>query len=218
MEGAELTFEIKDSGERTQFSSGMQRDVTTGKIDYTLALDGPMFERYAIHLTKGAEKYEKRNWLKASGLEELNRFEESALRHLLQWLRGDRDEDHASAVWFNVNGAEYVREQMEQQVGFDVSGTFKGGCGCDCPYPHSHIEDRPVDSEELFKNLPLVLGDVVRVVRVPPELTELQHFAGRIGTIAATDGLPNGLPEYVVKFDDDDERWFHADELERVHG
>ena len=90
----------------------MVRDTTEGKTDYSLALDGPMFERYAEHLTKGAQKYAKRNWMKASGEAEYERFKESALRHFLQWLRGDRDEDHAAAVWFNVNGAEYVRERM----------------------------------------------------------------------------------------------------------
>lgn len=105
-------YAIKDSGERQQFDSGMVRDTTEGKTDFTLALDGPMFERYAIHLTKGAQKYAKRNWMQANGVAELERFKESALRHFLQWLRGDTDEDHAAAVWFNVNGAEYVKERM----------------------------------------------------------------------------------------------------------
>lgn len=109
-------FDVKDSGERKQFAGGMQRDTTTGKIDYTLALDGPMFERYAAHLTKGAVKYKKRNWMLAEGEEELERFKESALRHFLQWYRGNMDEDHASAIWFNVNGAEYVKGKMQHPV------------------------------------------------------------------------------------------------------
>lgn len=104
-----MSFTVKDSGERAQFDSGMVRDVTTGKTDYTLVLDGPMFERWAEHLTKGAQKYSKRNWMLAEGDAELARFKESALRHFLQWLRGDTDEDHAAAVLFNVNGAEYVK-------------------------------------------------------------------------------------------------------------
>lgn len=105
-------FVIKDSGERAQFSGGMVRDVTTGKTDFSLALDGPMFTRWAIHLTKGAVKYAKRNWMKAEGEEEYARFRESALRHFLQWFNGDTDEDHASAVFFNLNGAEYVKGKM----------------------------------------------------------------------------------------------------------
>lgn len=90
----------------------MVRDTDDDKIDYTLALDGPMFERYAQHLTTGAKKYEARNWMKASGKAELDRFKASALRHFIQWFRGDTDEDHAAAIWFNVNGAEYVRSQV----------------------------------------------------------------------------------------------------------
>jgi dATP/dGTP diphosphohydrolase len=105
-------FVIKDSGERAQFASGMVRDVTTDKTDYTLIMDGPMFDRWAIHLTKGAKKYAKRNWMKASGQIELDRFRESALRHLIQWFRGDHDEDHAAAVYFNLCGAEYVKMRM----------------------------------------------------------------------------------------------------------
>lgn len=106
-------FNIKDSGKRAEFSSGMVRDVTDDKIDYSLALDGPMFNRLAVHLTKGAKKYAKRNWMKASGQEELDRFKESALRHFLQWFKGDLDEDHAAAIMFNVNGAEYVKERLD---------------------------------------------------------------------------------------------------------
>lgn len=106
-------FQIKDSGARQQFDSGMVRDITDDKIDYTLALDGPMFKRLAIHLTKGAVKYAKRNWMQARGQAELDRFKESATRHFFQWLNGDVDEDHAAAVLFNINGAEYVKEIME---------------------------------------------------------------------------------------------------------
>jgi len=103
-------FTVKDSGQRASFESGMVRDVEEGKTDYTLVLDGPMFDRWAVHLTKGAQKYEARNWMKATDSAELARFKRSALRHFLQWFRGDVDEDHASAVFFNINGAEYVKQ------------------------------------------------------------------------------------------------------------
>jgi hypothetical protein len=92
----------------------MVRDVEDDKIDYTLVLDGPMFVRWAEHLTKGARKYAARNWMKARGDEELTRFKRSALRHFLQWYWGHRDEDHASAVFFNINGAEYVEGLMAE--------------------------------------------------------------------------------------------------------
>lgn len=105
-------FETKDSGERLVFESGMQRDVTTGKTQWHLVADGPLLHRYALLLTRGAEKYEPRNWMKASGVEELERFKESAFRHFMQWYYGDDDEDHAAAVVFNMNGAEYVANNL----------------------------------------------------------------------------------------------------------
>lgn len=104
-----MSFEVKDSGEREEFESGMVRDTEAGKVDYTYVLKGPMLERWAIHLQKGAEKYARDNWMQATGYAELTRFERSAIRHMVQWLNGERDEDHAAAIFFNVNGAEYVR-------------------------------------------------------------------------------------------------------------
>lgn len=105
-------FVVKDSGERQEFTSGMVRDTAEGKPDYTLAMDGPMFERWVEHLRKGAKKYSKRNWMKAAGQEELDRFRESAFRHFMAWYRGETDEDHASGVYFNLNGAEFVKEKL----------------------------------------------------------------------------------------------------------
>lgn len=102
-------FVTKDSGERLKFESGMQRDVETGKKDYSLCLAGPMFERWAALLTRGAVKYERNNWMKARGKAEEERFIRSAFRHFIQWMNGETDEDHASACFFNINGAEYVR-------------------------------------------------------------------------------------------------------------
>lgn len=105
-------FETKDSGKRIEFGSGMKRDVADEKIDYTLIYDGPMFERWAELLYRGAVKYGKRNWMKATGQEEASRFKESAFRHFIQWYRGDTDEDHAAAVMFNINGYEYVSRSV----------------------------------------------------------------------------------------------------------
>lgn len=110
MEGS--GFIVKDSGERQKFNSGMQRDTETDKISFDLCFDGPMFTRWAAHLTKGARKYDDRNWMKANGDVERMRFRRSAVRHFVQWLNGEVDEDHAAAVFFNINGYEYVKQQM----------------------------------------------------------------------------------------------------------
>lgn len=113
-------YVLKDSGERQEFVSGMVRDVQDGKVDFSTVFNGPMLERWAVHLTKGAVKYPDAalgvpNWMLAEGNEERIRFQKSAVRHFVQWLRGDTDEDHASAVFFNINGDEYVKGKMEAQ-------------------------------------------------------------------------------------------------------
>lgn len=107
-----MDFAVKDSGQRRIFESGMQRDIDDDKVNWALVADGPMLRRWAEHLTKGARKYDARNWMKAEGEAELLRFRESAFRHFMQWYLGEVDEDHAAAVWFNINGAEYVKEKM----------------------------------------------------------------------------------------------------------
>lgn len=104
-------FQIKDSGKREEFSGGMVRDTTEGKINWALTADGPMLKRWAQHLTAGAKKYAVRNWMKAEGTEEYERARESAFRHFMQWYSGDRDEDHGAAVFFNINEAEYVKDK-----------------------------------------------------------------------------------------------------------
>lgn len=105
-------FTVKDSGRREDFASGMRRDVEDDKPDYTLIRKGPLFRRWAEHLTKGARKYGRHNWTLACSDEEMERFQRSASRHFEQWIDGERDEDHAAAVIFNLNAYEYVRDRL----------------------------------------------------------------------------------------------------------
>jgi len=102
---------IKDSNKRKVFSTGMQRD-SEDKIRYDL-IYMPMLTRWAQHMTNGAKKYSPRNWEKAETPEELDRFLQSAFRHFIQWFTNvDDGEDHASACWFNICGAEMVKEKL----------------------------------------------------------------------------------------------------------
>jgi hypothetical protein len=112
-----MSFETKNSGVRAELANGMVRDSETDKTDYTLAFDGPLFERWVALLGRGAVKYQPRNWCRALGETDVakreitkDRFKRSAIRHMMQWLRGDRDEDHAAAVIFNMNGFEAMLE------------------------------------------------------------------------------------------------------------
>jgi hypothetical protein len=104
-------FEMKDGGARMQYGD-MVREPNAGRTDYSLVYDGPMLERWAILLTKGALKYKARNWMLASDRAALDRFRESAARHFYQWMAGHTDEDHAAAVMFNINGFEYLLDKL----------------------------------------------------------------------------------------------------------
>ena len=134
-------FVVKDSGVREEFKSGMVRDTSNGKVRYNRVLDGPMFKRWAEHLQKGAVKYPDTpsgpNWMLAAGAVELKRFKESAMGHFIDWLEGKVDEDHAAALFFNVNGAEYVKGRMSNMktiITIPTDGQYRE--------PHAAVRDR----------------------------------------------------------------------------
>ncbi len=97
----------------TESSSGVLRGDKTGKLNFLLVRDGPLLQRWATLLTKGAAERGDRNWMKASSTDDLERFKESAARHFEQWLNDETDEDHAAAVVFNMNGVEYTKEILD---------------------------------------------------------------------------------------------------------
>ena len=112
-------FIVKDSGKREEFKSGMVRDTSEGKVEWHRIFDGPLMERYAVHLTKGKQKYPDvkpgvPNWTLAEGEAELCRFKQSAVRHFIQAIRGDTDEDHFAATVFNLNGMLFIQEKLKK--------------------------------------------------------------------------------------------------------
>lgn len=127
-------FSLKDSGKRMEFSTGMVRD-SGEKILRPDLLWVPGLVRLAELYGKGAVKYAERNWEKAETEIERLRFRASAFRHFIQWFRGDRDEDHGSAVIFNIWGAEMVKGKLDAKnsVGREVGASevplvLDGGC------------------------------------------------------------------------------------------
>ena len=93
-------FTIKDSGQRQEFETGSKRDTNEGKSRPDLI--SPYFqERLGHHLAKGAKKYGENNWAKG---QPLKRYMESLERHLMLAKMGKVDEDHLSAIAFNVMG------------------------------------------------------------------------------------------------------------------
>lgn len=108
----------KDSGKRQEYSTGMRRDVNDSKPRFDLISPREMpydklpLTRWAQLMERGAVKYGIRNWELAETQEELDRFRESALRHMMQYLSGESDEDHMAAVFFNLSAIELVKWKM----------------------------------------------------------------------------------------------------------
>lgn len=102
-------YGTKDSGKRVVFASGMRRDTDEGKPRFDL-LYWPLILRWAELMARGAVKYGDGNWQLANSPEERDRFKASLLRHLYQYLDGQRDEDHAAAILYNIGALEYLRD------------------------------------------------------------------------------------------------------------
>lgn len=108
---------IHDSGQRQVFASGAMRDPSTGKLDWTRVTFGPMLRRWALHLTRAEAKYPDPepgipNFSLIKGEEEYIRYKKSAYRHFMSWFYNETDEDHASAVFFNINGVEIIKAKQ----------------------------------------------------------------------------------------------------------
>ncbi len=91
-------MEIKDSGNRPQFSTGAVRDFHEGKGRYDL-IPWDAIHELAIHCEQGAKKYGERNCEKGIPMHSLI---DSAIRHLSCYLRGMDDEPHLRAALWNV--------------------------------------------------------------------------------------------------------------------
>lgn len=89
---------IKDSGERTEFSTGAVRDMKrgVGRMDL-LPWCGIM--EVSKHCEEGAEKYGEHNVDKGIPLHSLC---DSAARHLAKFIAGETDEDHLRAAAWNL--------------------------------------------------------------------------------------------------------------------
>ena len=72
-------------------------DLFVYAADYASAID-VIFE-VSKHFEEGAKKYGENNWQK--GIPESS-YIDSAVRHYLKWLRGDKDERHDRAFVWNI--------------------------------------------------------------------------------------------------------------------
>lgn len=102
--------EVKDSGERQQWSTGSQRDAQEGKGRWDLIPFLPM-ERLAQHYENGAKKYDDDNWKKGQNLRQ---YVNSAMRHLFKMAEGWTDEDHAAAVMWNAAAFIWTKDAIDR--------------------------------------------------------------------------------------------------------
>ena len=91
-------MKIKDSGQRTDFSTGAVRDMHTGKGRMDL-LPWYAIVEVSKHCEEGALKYGERNVDKGIPI---HSFLDSAFRHLAKFMEGHRDEPHMRAAAWNI--------------------------------------------------------------------------------------------------------------------
>lgn len=96
--GSNGEYKIKDSGKRTIFPTGANRDLQGGKGRFDL-LPMATLRALAIHYEKGCQKYGDRNWEKGIPI---HTFLNSATRHLAQVIDGKDDENHLIAAIWNL--------------------------------------------------------------------------------------------------------------------
>lgn len=89
---------IKDSGNRTEFLTGAVRDMHEGKGRCDLLPLTAVIE-LSKHCEEGAMKYGEHNINKGIPQHSLC---DSAMRHLIKYMRGDRDENHLRAACWNL--------------------------------------------------------------------------------------------------------------------
>jgi len=107
-EEAALYDEYEDQKEH--FSTGAQRDTREGKGRYDL-ISPIMLRRLAILLEWGAAKYGDKNWEKGMPID---RFLDSAMRHINQFREGLRDEDHLTHAIFNLMAVVHLGEKKDE--------------------------------------------------------------------------------------------------------
>jgi hypothetical protein len=117
-ENSDQKYPVKDSGKRFESSDGMVRDTSENKPQFTLMFpkgvpyEEQLMTRVADLYHKGGVKYGARNWEKSCTEESLAKHEDCLMRHVVKFLLGMEDEDHAAAVVWNVNAVLLTRRKI----------------------------------------------------------------------------------------------------------
>lgn len=98
-----------------QTPNGMVRESKAGKLQFLDYLDIPTVERFARHMHKNAAAHGADNWKK--GGYSPRDYLQSLLRHAfdlskeIDGIQEPTGEDHASAIWFNIQGLMYEQSR-----------------------------------------------------------------------------------------------------------
>lgn len=99
------------------FPSGSVRDDDSDKEDYVETISWTAMKRYAQFMTSKKKKYGAGNFKK--GITDLS-YEQSMIRHVQKYMSNKHengnveiDEDHLSAILFNVFGLIHNQEQRK---------------------------------------------------------------------------------------------------------
>lgn len=95
-----------------EFDTGAHRDSGNGKLRMSL-IPHDELNRVLKRYLDGAEKYGENNWKKGMPI---SVYYDSAQRHLFKWWNGDKDEDHAAAVIWNMLGAMWTEKHLKDTM------------------------------------------------------------------------------------------------------
>lgn len=100
------------SGKPRTFSTGSARDARAGKGRYDL-ISPLALKRLALRSEGGADHYGDRNWEKG---QPLMSYLDSVLRHVFRHIEGDREEDHLSAAFWNIQAVIHTEEMIHRRL------------------------------------------------------------------------------------------------------
>ena len=92
------------------FDTGAQRDTSDGKLRMSLVPQQEL-KRVMKRYLNGAEKYGENNWMQGMPL---SVYYDCAHRHMEAWWRGEKDEDHAAAVVWNMLCAMWTETNIKE--------------------------------------------------------------------------------------------------------
>jgi len=95
---------------------GCSEDCISKAINLTISLFssyGEAMRRLAQHYENGAKKYDKNNWRKG---QPVSRYFDSAMRHLWDYMDKKEDEDHMSALLWNLIAIVQTKEDVRKGI------------------------------------------------------------------------------------------------------